>query len=69
VVAPQVAGAAVVALATWGAVRALRPDSWIEVLALGMMVVLLYAALWLAVVWRGDPQLDTRALLARLRKG
>lgn len=69
VVAPQLAGAAVVALATWGAVRATRPDSWIEVLALGMMVVLLYAALWLSIVWRGDPHLDTRRLFSRLRQG
>lgn len=66
VLLPQWIAAGAIGVLLWFAVERLRPDSWIEVVGLGIMELLCFAIVWIGVVWRGDAHLDTRGLRAKL---
>jgi O-antigen/teichoic acid export membrane protein len=67
VLAPQWLAAGVIGTLLWFTVQHLQPSTWLEVVGLGILEVLLFASVWLGLVWRGDAHLDTRAWMSKLR--
>jgi O-antigen/teichoic acid export membrane protein len=67
VLAPQWLAAGAIGTLLWFTVQHLQPSTWWEVVGLGVMEVLLFAIVWLGLVWRGDAHLDTRTWWSKLR--